>query len=58
MTERDTTQGVTLRRIWQAWCRHCGWRTDCPTKWEASMILARHNVDRHGGTPRLGSEDA
>lgn len=56
MTERAKDQGVTLRRIWQAWCNRCGWRSECSTKWEASMMLGGHNVDRHGGTPRIGGD--
>lgn len=52
------TQGVTLRRIWQAWCHRCGWQSQHPTKGEAGYALGAHKVDRHGGTPRIGSDHA
>lgn len=50
-------QGVSRRVFFQAWCKRCGWRSEeTDFKTAASMQLGAHNVDRHGGSERIGAE--
>lgn len=48
-----------IRRIvtFTPWCNRCGWEGEpLQFKGDGAYVLARHMVDRHGGTPRLGGE--
>jgi hypothetical protein len=50
-------QGIARRVFFQAWCHRCGWKgAESDFKTAASFELARHNMDRHGGSARIGEE--
>lgn len=52
-------QTIRRRVIFQAACSgSClGWEgPERDAKYAAAFDLARHNVDRHGGSPRIGDE--
>lgn len=49
-------QGIQRQVFFKAWCKRCGWAgAQHDFKTAASFELAHHNVDRHGGTPRIGA---
>ena len=57
MTERNT-QGIRRTVLFTPWCRRCPDWEPAPLslKGDASYVLARHNLDTHGGTPRIGGD--
>lgn len=59
MTTRAPRLNYGIRRVvtFTPWCDRCGWEGDpMQFKGDASWVLAQHNMDRHGGTPRVGAD--
>lgn len=47
--------GIRRTVTFTPWCSRCGWEGK-PNQYrgDAAYVLACHNVDRHGGSARIG----